>query len=163
MRISQMKTERPLQSDNGIFFSKVTARSVNTFLPLGDETINSSLVEGDRSLMDPQPHPLMHFLVRMKPSSTNIFLQVTKNVEVTRGKIWAVRWVLKCFPAKSLKLIPHQICGVGTDVVMQKDDTIRQHSRTLWHYGASQHPQPPRNKPHLSALICNTLLFSFLV
>ena len=36
--------------------------------------------------MDPQLHPLLHFLVRMKQTSTNVFLQVAKNVEVTVGK-----------------------------------------------------------------------------
>ena len=36
--------------------------------------------------MDPQPRPLLHFLARMKPTSTNVFLLVAKNVEVTRGK-----------------------------------------------------------------------------
>ena len=36
------------------------------------------LVERGRSLMDPQPHPLLHFLVRMKPTSTNVFIQVAK-------------------------------------------------------------------------------------
>ena len=86
---SQMKTEHPLQRDNGICFIQkyVIARSVNTFIPLGDETINSSLVERCSSLMDPQPHPLLHFLVRMKPTSRNVFLLVAKNVEVTRAKI----------------------------------------------------------------------------
>ena len=103
-----------------LFYSKVIARNISTFIPLGDETFNSSLVERGRSLMDPQPHPLLHFLVRMKPRSTNVFLQVAKNVEVTRGKIWAVRRMLKCFPAKSLKLIPHQIGSMGTSVIMQK-------------------------------------------
>ena len=80
-----------------LFYSKVIARSVNTFIPLGNETINSSPVERGGSLMDPQPRPLLHFLVRMKPTSTNLFLQVAKNVEVRRGKIWAVRRMLKCF------------------------------------------------------------------
>ena len=120
-----MDTDHSLQSDNGIlFYSKVITRSVNTFIPLGDETINSSLVEIDRSLMDPQLHPLLHFLVRMKPTSTNVFLQVAKNLEVTRRKIWAVRMMLKCFPAKSLKLIPHQIGSIETGVIMQKDDSV---------------------------------------
>ena len=106
-----------------------------------------------RSLMDPWPHPLLHFIVRMKPSSTNIFLQVAKNVEVTRAMIWFVRRVLKCFPAKSLKLIPHQIDSMGTGVIMQKDDSVRQHSRAFWLYSTSRHPQSPRNEPHLSALL----------
>ena len=37
--------------------------------------------------MDPQPHPLLHFFVRMKPTSTYIFLELAKNVEVTRGSL----------------------------------------------------------------------------
>ena len=107
-----------------------------------------------RSLMDTQPHPLLHFLVRMKPTSTNVFLQVAKYVEVTRGKIWIVRRMLKCFPAKSLKIIPHHIGSMGTGVIMQKDDCVRQHSREFLLHGTSQHPQSPRNEPHLSALLC---------
>ena len=71
-----------------------------------------------------------------------------KKLEVTRGKIWAVRRVLKCFPAKSLKLILHQIGSMG------KDNSVRQNSRAFWLYGTSEHPQPPRNEPHLSALLC---------
>ena len=45
-----------------LFYSKVIARNVNTFIPLGDETNNFSLVERGTSLMDPQPHPRLHFL-----------------------------------------------------------------------------------------------------
>ena len=92
-----------------LFYSKVFARSVNTFIPLGDETIDSNLVERGRSLMDPQPLPLLQFLVQMKPTSTNVFLQVVKNVEVTRGNIWDVRRMLKCFSAKSMKHIPTRL------------------------------------------------------
>ena len=46
--------------------------------------------------MDPQLHPLLHFLVRMKPTSTSVFLQVAKNMESTRersglyGGCWSV-------------------------------------------------------------------------
>ena len=104
--------------------------------------------------MDLQPHPLLQFLVRMKPTSTDVFLQVTKNVEVTRGTIWTVRRMFKCFPTKLLKLIPHQIGSMGTDVIIQKDASVRQHSMAFWLYGAFHHPQPPRNEPHLSALLC---------
>ena len=104
--------------------------------------------------MDPQSHPLMHFLVRMKQTSTNVFLRVAKNLEVTRGKIWAVRGKMKCFPAKSLKLIPHQIGSMRMGIIMQKDDSVREHSMAVWLYGASQYPHPPRNEPHLSALLC---------
>ena len=111
---SQMKTEHPLQRDNGIcFIQKWLTEVLNTFIPLGEETINSSLVERSRSLMDPQAHPLLLFLVRMKPTSTNVFFLVVKNVEVTRRKNWDVRRMLKCFPVKSPKLIPHQIWQYG--------------------------------------------------
>ena len=114
-----------------LFYSKVIASGVNTFISLGDETINSNLVERGRSLMDPQPHPLLHFLVRMKPTSTNVFLQVARKVEVTRGKNWAVRRMLKFFPAKSLKLIPHQIGSMGAGVIVQKGDSVRQDYRAF--------------------------------
>ena len=60
---------------------------------------------------------------------------------------------LKCLPAKSLKLIPHQILSMGTGVILQKYDSVRQNYKAFWLYGAPQHPQPPRNEPHLSALL----------
>ena len=119
-----------------LFYSKVIAKSVNPFIPLGDETINSSLVQRGRSLIDPQLHPFLHFLVRMKPTSTNVFLRIAKNVEVTREKIWTARRMLECFPVNSLKLITHQIGNMGTVVIMRKDDSVRQHSRAFWLYGA---------------------------
>ena len=40
------------------------------------------------------------------------------------------------------------------DVIMQKIDSVLQHSRAFWLYGTSQHPQPPRNEPYLSGLLC---------
>ena len=137
-----------------LFYSEVIARSVNTAILLGDEMINSSLVQRSRPLMHSQPHPLLHYLVRIKPKSTNVFLQVAKNVEITRRKIWTVRRIFKCFPVKFLKLIPHQIGNMGTGVIMQKDGSFRSHSRVFWLYGVSQHPQSPRNESHLSALPC---------
>ena len=36
--------------------------------------------------MHPQPQQLLHFLVRMKPTSTNVFLQVAKNCGTHKGK-----------------------------------------------------------------------------
>ena len=48
----------------------------------------------------------------MKPTSMNVFLQVAKNIEVTRGKIWIVWRMFNCLPAKSLKFIPHQIGSI---------------------------------------------------
>ena len=145
---NQMKTKWQWN----LFYSKVIARSVNTFIPLGDETINSSLVERGRSLMNSQRHPLLHFLVRMKPTSTYVFLQVAKNMEITRGKIWALKRMLKCFPVKSRKFIPHQIGSIGTGIITQIEDSFQQHSRIFWFYGVFQHSPTPRNEPHLSAL-----------
>ena len=88
----------------------------------------------------------------MKPTSTNVFLQVAKNVEDTRGKILTVRRMLKCFPDKSLKFIPHQIGSMRTGIIVQKDDSVRQQSWEFWLYGAVQ----PRNEPHVSALLCSS-------
>ena len=62
--------------------------------------INSSLVESGRSLMDPQPHPLLHFLVRMKPTSTKVSLQVAKNVDVTSGKDLRCTVDVEVFPSQ---------------------------------------------------------------
>ena len=42
--------------------------------------------------------------------------------------------MLKCFPAKSLKFIPHQIGSMETGIIMQKDDFTQQHSRAFWFY-----------------------------
>ena len=64
------------------------------------------------------------------------------------GKGVSVRRKLKCFPIKSLKLIPYQIDSMKTGVIVQKDASVRQYSGPFGLYGASQHPQPPRNEPH---------------
>jgi len=128
-----MKTEHPLQNELwNLLYSKVIAGSVNTFIPVGDEMINFSLVERHscrcRSVKDPQTHPPFHFLVRLKPTSTNVIFQVTKNVVFTSGKIWDVRRMLKSFPVKTLKLIPHQISRMGTGVIMQTFHYAHLHS-----------------------------------
>ena len=67
--------------------------------------INSSLVEKRRSLMEPQPQSLLHYLVRMKPTSKNVYIHVAKkNVEVTRGKIWVIRRILSVSQPNLLSL-----------------------------------------------------------
>ena len=43
---------------------------------------------------------------------------------------------------------------MGTGAIMQRDDSVRQHYRTSWLYGASQHPHQQKNEQHLSAFIC---------
>ena len=48
--------------------------------------------------MNPQP-PLMHFLVRMKPTPTNIFLQVAKDVKVN-GKVLGCTEDVEKFPSQ---------------------------------------------------------------
>ena len=49
-----MKTEHSLHVTMEFVYSNVIARSVNTFIPLGDETMNFSVVERG-SLMETQP------------------------------------------------------------------------------------------------------------
>ena len=79
-----------------------------------------SLEERGTSLTDPQPSPTLALPRRMKQTSANVFLYVAKYMEVRRGKMRALRRMSKCFPVKSLKLIPHQIGNMGTGVIMQK-------------------------------------------
>ena len=90
----------------------------------------------------------------MKATSTNVFIQVARNVEITRGKIRAVRRMVEVFPTQISDAYPSPDGSMGTDVIIQKNDSVRQHSRAFWLYGASQHPQRLRNEPHLSALLC---------
>ena len=104
--------------------------------------------------MDPQPNPLLYFLVRIKLTSSNVFLRIAKNVEVIRKKISAVQRMLKCFPTKSLKFIFHQVGSMGTGIITQKGNSARQQSKAFLLYGASQRPQSPSNEPYFSALLC---------
>ena len=62
-----MKSEHPLQSDNGICFIQKWLPEVLIQLSHWEtrRSINSSHLERGRSLMDPQPHPLLHFPVQM--------------------------------------------------------------------------------------------------
>ena len=83
-----------------LFYSKAVARSIITLIPLWDEAINSSFVGRGRSLMDPQPHPLMHFLVRMKPTPTNVCLQVAKKCGSHKGKDLGCTEDVEVFPSK---------------------------------------------------------------
>ena len=181
-----------------MFYSKVIATSVNTFIPLGDETINSSLVERGRSLMYPQPHPLLHFLVRMKQTSPNVLIQVAKNVEVTRGKIWvyggywnisqpdlwslgypspgwqygdrhyrakgwfcltAFQGILTLWNVSAPSATKKWTTPLCSSLLASISSAGRTHFTlhsppAFWLYGTFQHPQLPRNEPHLSALLC---------
>ena len=47
--------------------------------------------------MDPRPRPLLHFLVRMKPKPTNVFLPVAK---VTKGKDLGCTEDVEVFPSQ---------------------------------------------------------------
>ena len=68
-----------------LFYLKVIVRSVNIFIPLGDETINSSLVERDGSLMDPQ---LTHYCTSSS-ELTRIFSSVIRRFSRIRPSIRA--------------------------------------------------------------------------
>ena len=66
---------------------------------------------------------------------------------VMYGGCWSV-------PSQISEAYPSHIGGMRTGIIMQKDDSVRQHSRAFWLYDATQHPQPPRNEPYPSALLC---------
>ena len=135
-----------------LFYSKVIAKSLNTFIPLGDETINSSLVERGSSLMDPKPHPLLHFLVGMKPTSNKSFFMSQKmwKSQWEKSGLYGGCWGVSQPNLWSLSVTILAVCGRALSC--KKDYSVRQHSRAFWLYGSSQHPQPPRNEPYISVL-----------
>ena len=116
--------------------------TLHTYIPLGDETIKSSLVERGRSLTDPQAHPLFHFLVPIKPTSTNVFLQVAKNVEVTkeRSELYGGRWSVSQQNVWSLSLTRLAVWGralsckslIPSDSIPRRFDSMARRS-TLSH------------------------------
>ena len=77
--------------------------------------------------MDPHPHPLLYFLARMKPTSTNVSSDRQKCGN-HKGKDLGCTEDVELFPAKSVKLIHHHVGCIGRGVIMQKDDSVRQHS-----------------------------------
>ena len=104
--------------------------------------------------MDQQPNPLLHFT---RPNETEVHECPSSSRQKYvshKGKDLGCTRMLKCFPAKSLKRIRHQIGSMETGVIMQKADSGRQNSKAFRLYGASQHPQAPRNEPRVSALLC---------
>ena len=91
-----------------MFYSKVNDQSVNAFIKLGDETINSSLIETGRSLLDPQPHPSC----TSSPNETDVHECLSSGRQkygCQKGKDLVCTEDIKVFPAMSLKLITHQI------------------------------------------------------
>ena len=89
--------------------------------------------------MDPQAHPLLHFPVKMKPMSTNVFLQVTKNVEVTGGKIWAAQRIVEVFPSQISEAYPSPDWQYGDEHFHAKGwfyPTAFQGILILWHVAA---------------------------
>lgn len=48
---------------NSFEILKIIARTAITFIPLGDKTVNSNLIERVSLLADPQSQLLLHFLV----------------------------------------------------------------------------------------------------
>lgn len=75
---SEVKIAHALKNEHGIFLLKKIHRIVAIFIASGEKMINKSLVGTVRFLTDPQPHPLLNILVRMKLTSTTIFLQGTE-------------------------------------------------------------------------------------
>ena len=135
-------------------YSKVIARNVNNFVPLGDDQFQSC--RKGSLLMDPQPHPLLHFLVRMKPTSRNVFCKVAKNVEVTGERSGLYGW---CWSVSQPNLWSLSLTRlIRTGVIMQKDNCFRHHYRPFLLYCASQHPHPSGNE-HISLLFFACLHF----
>ena len=117
-------------------------------------SLNSSLVERGRSLMNSQPHPFLHFLVRMKPTSTNVFIQVAKIVEITRGNIFAAR---RMFPSQISEAYPSPDWQYGDKHYHAKGwfrPIAFQGVLTLWHVTA------PSATMKQTTPLCSSLLAS---
>ena len=56
--------------------------------------------------MDPHPHPLSLCLVRMKPTSTNVFLQVAKKCGSPKGKYLGCTEDVEVFPRQISEAYP---------------------------------------------------------
>jgi hypothetical protein len=79
--------------------SKVISKTVNTFIPFGEKTVNPSLEKACG--LSTEPHTYLPSHTRLRPMQTDVF-QVSKNVKITWGEIWAVRGMVKHSPTKSL-------------------------------------------------------------
>ena len=108
--------------------------------------------------MDPQPHPLLHFLVRMKQTSTNVVLQVAENCGSHKEKD------LGC--PEDVEVFPNQISETYPSPDRQYADgryhaeglfrpTALQGVLTLWHV-----PAPSATKERTTPLCFS--LFSFI-
>ena len=56
--------------------------------------------------MYPQPHPLLHFLVQMKQTATNVFLQVAKKCGSHKGKDLVCTEDVEVFPSQISEAYP---------------------------------------------------------
>ena len=66
---------------------------------MGNDTINSSLVERGRPLMDPQPHPSCTSSSELKLTFTNVILQF--------GNISTLKyWLIAIYRKLKLALVP---------------------------------------------------------
>jgi hypothetical protein len=65
---------------------KVISKTVNTFIPLGDKTANPILAKACGLSTEPHLYLGTHVFVRCKPMSTNVSLQVSKNVKIAWGE-----------------------------------------------------------------------------
>lgn len=75
-----MKTEKT-KGQWGMFNSKLIVTRNNIFILLRDKKINSSLIEGGKSVTNSQPLSLLHIFIQINAMSINVILQITENME----------------------------------------------------------------------------------
>ena len=56
--------------------------------------------------MDPQPHPLLHYLVGMKSTSANVYLHVAKKCGSHKGKDLGCTENAEVFPSQISEAYP---------------------------------------------------------
>ena len=113
--------------------------------------INSNLVEGGRLLMDPQVHPLLHFLVRMKPTSTNLFLCSSVFLDHTINP----RYHIRHNGSMSRAQIVLQWCATFAESLLPLMHTCQGHTVFVIHSRhATMNSECSSTLSHLSVLLC---------
>ena len=120
----EWKTENPLQSDNGICFIEKQLPEVLIHLSHWETRHQFQSYRKRQVAKGLQPHPLLHFLVRMKPTLRSLmsFFRSPKMWKPQGDRSGLYGGCCGVSTAKSLKLTTHQNDSMGTGVIMQKDD-----------------------------------------
>ena len=111
--------------------------------------------------MDPQPHPLLHFLVRIKPKSTNVFSTGCQKCGSHKGKDRGCTEDVEVFPSQISEAYPSKDWQYGDGRYHAKGlfrPTACQGVLILWR-GAALSATKKRTTPLCSSLLASVSNF----